>query len=77
MPWMTYKDGPGGKPLGPAPKSVPFAPPGFTPSEGSPVVDTRGPAVHAAASGPGRRRAGPASGCGSSGTPTAATRGAA
>ena len=27
VPWMTYKDGPGGKPLGPAPESAP-SPPG-------------------------------------------------
>ena len=26
VPWMTYKDGPGGKPLGPPPQSDPFSP---------------------------------------------------
>ena len=26
IPWMTYAAGPGGKPLGPAPRSVPFGP---------------------------------------------------
>jgi hypothetical protein len=36
IPWTTYEDGPGGRPLGPAPMSVPFAPPGFTPGQGSP-----------------------------------------
>ena len=27
IPWMTYEDGPGGRPLGPAPQSNPFSPP--------------------------------------------------
>ena len=27
IPWMTYEDGPGGRPLGAAPRSVAFAPP--------------------------------------------------
>jgi hypothetical protein len=30
VPWMTYEDGPGGRPLGPPPASVPFGPSGAT-----------------------------------------------
>ena len=30
VPWMTYEDGPGGRPLGSTPQSVPFGPPGST-----------------------------------------------
>ena len=30
IPWMSFEDGPGGKPLGAAPTSVPFGPPGVT-----------------------------------------------
>ena len=38
IPWMTFEDGPGGRPLGPPPQSVPFGPGGAsesTPSQSS------------------------------------------
>lgn len=67
VPWMTFADGPGGRPLGPAPTSVPFGPassgdegvaaaPGPLPTTGGPAALTVGGLALIALAMAGRRR---------------------
>jgi len=66
VPWLTFADGPGGRPLGPPPRSVPFtvtapaaAPPAAAPQDAAPAPAVSAPSRTAqpAAARSGRRKA--------------------